>query len=74
MFLDDHVVGLVNVELDLAPRVAVGQSQLGLVRCTYKRKLMKDCMWIQPFMTFWIRNKTNWIFIDRAQNVKHLDI
>ena len=30
--LDDHVVGLVHVELNLGAAVAVGQTQLGLVR------------------------------------------
>ena len=29
--LDDHVVRLVDVELDLGPAVAVGEAELGLV-------------------------------------------
>ena len=32
--LDDHVVGLVHVELNLGPAVAVGKTKLGFVRGT----------------------------------------
>ena len=35
--LDDHVVGLVHVELDLGAAVAVRQTQLGLVRGNWKK-------------------------------------
>ena len=45
--LDDHVVGPVDVKLDLAPGVSVAETQLGLSRC-FRCKRLDHLVEVEP--------------------------